>query len=190
MKNQQKYKSMLFVLFTIGFICFMTSFDSVAFKESILPINKEPLNIGLSRANEGAAGSDANIDKTNISQEVKMVKDESSKSTAQNSIESQLILQAKKDLAHRLSIEVDKITLLEIRAVAWPDSSHGCPKKGVVYNQIPQNGFLIRLEVGGRKYFYHSAGTLNPFLCEETSNIVPHPRKGDEFIPPPGVEIE
>jgi hypothetical protein len=39
-------------------------------------------------------------------------------------------------------------------------------------------------------YFYHSAGALNPFLCEETSQIVPHPGKGDEFIPPPGVEID
>ena len=116
--------------------------------------------------------------------------DETSQSRNQNSHENQLIQQAKKDLSHRLSIEVDKDQLLEIRAVIWPDSSLGCPEPGKIYSQILQSGFLIRLEVERRMYFYHSAGMQKPFLCEETSQMVPHPTKSDEFVPPPGAEIE
>ena len=186
LKNQKKHQSILLALFTMALICVLFIFDSVAFNRSILPI----FNINFSRANDGEAGSDANVDRITVSQEVKIVKDESSKSTTQDSLERQLVLQAKNNLAQRLSIKVDKVTLREIRAVTWPDASLGCPKAGEVYNQVPHKGFLIRLEAGGRMYFYHSAGTLNPFLCEETSQIVPHPGKGDEFIPPPGIEID
>jgi hypothetical protein len=186
LKDLQKYQSILFVLFTMALIVNLAMFDSVAFKGSILPV----FNINLSQAKERATGSDANIDRISISQEVQIVKDESSKSTTQNSDERHLVLQAKEDLAHRLSIKVDKVKLLELRAVTWPDSSLGCPKAGEVYDQVPQNGFLIRLEAEGSMYFYHSDGTLNPFFCEETSRIVPHPGKGDEFIPKPGIEID
>jgi hypothetical protein len=80
--------------------------------------------------------------------------------------------------------------LLEVREVTWPDSSLGCPQRGKFYNQVPQDGLLIRLEAEGCMYFYHSAGTLNPFLCEESSRMVPHPTRGDEFVPPPGSEID
>ena len=100
------------------------------------------------------------------------------------------MLKAKKDLANRLSAKMDRINLLEVREVTWPDTSLGCPQPGRVYNQVLQDGLLIRLEVGGRMYFYHCAGDLDPFLCEETSQIVPHPTLDDEFVPPPGSEID
>lgn len=186
MKDLQKHKSILLALFMMALVCILAIFYSAAFNRSILTM----FSINVSQANEGTEGSDVNIDRITNSQEGKTVKDESSKSTNQNSHEKELVLQAKKDLAQRLSIKVDNVTLLEIRTVTWPDSSLGCPKAGEVYNQVPQKGFLIRLEVGGCMYFYHSAGTVNPFLCEETSRIVPHPHKGDEFIPKPGIEID
>ena len=170
----------------MALFCTLAIFDSVIFKESSQP----EISISLSQANEGVTGSGTKIDKKAISQVNKIVKDEFSKSRNQNSLKRELVLQAKKDLAQRLSIKVDKITLLEIRAVIWPDSSLGCPKAGEVYDQVPQNGFLIRLEVEGSMYFYHSAETLSPFLCEETAQIVPHPDKGDEFIPPPDIGID
>lgn len=101
-----------------------------------------------------------------------------------------MVLKAKKDLAHRLSIQIDRINLLEVRPVTWPDASLGCPQRGKVYSQVRQDGLLIRMKAGGRFYFYHSGGDLDPFLCEQTSRMIPHPTKGDEFVPPPGSEID
>ena len=181
-----KSRTILFVFFTMHFTCCLTAIDSVASQGSTLPLSY----IKFARSHEAAAWSNANIDRIIISQGVKGMINETSQSRTQNSLENQIILQAKKDLAHRLSIEVDKVNLREIRAVTWPDSSLGCPKPGKVYSQASQEGYLIRLEAKGRMYFYHSAGTLNPFLCEETSRITPHPSKIDEFIPPPDSEID
>jgi hypothetical protein len=104
---------------------------------------------------------------------------------------SSQVKQAKDDLARRLSLAVDQITLLEVREVVWPDASLGCPQPGVAYEQVPQDGLLIRLDVEGRMYFYHSGGTKAPFLCEQTSQVIPEVTpKSDEFVPPPDWEID
>ncbi len=100
-----------------------------------------------------------------------------------------LVNQAKEDLAHRLSVSVDEIEVLEARSVVWPDSSLGCPLPGMLYRQVPQDGALIRLNVEGRAYEYHSGGGRDPFLCEQTleAQVTPKP---DELLPPPGSEVD
>lgn len=91
----------------------------------------------------------------------------------------ELVMQAKEDLAKRLSIEVDRIDLVEVRAVIWPDSSLGCPQPGMVYIQVRRDGSLVRLRVGKRIYNYHSGGSRPPFLCEQAT-------KDDSLVSPPG----
>ncbi len=90
-----------------------------------------------------------------------------------------LVMQAKEDLAGRLSIGVDQIDLIEAEAVVWPDSSLGCPRPGMMYTQVQHDGLLIRLRVGKRIYDYHSGGNRPPFLCDQAT-------KGDGLVPPPG----
>jgi hypothetical protein len=103
----------------------------------------------------------------------------------------EMVTKAKNDLAGRLSIEVSQIGLLEVREVTWPDSSLGCPQPGMIYSQATQDGLLIRLGAGGRMYFYHSGKAQIPFLCEESSQMVPQVTpKVDEFVPPPDSEID
>jgi hypothetical protein len=70
------------------------------------------------------------------------------------------------DLALRLSISTSEIKLLEATPVVWSDSSLGCPQPGMAYLQVPEDGLLIRLEVNGQIYPYHSGGSRDPFLCE------------------------
>jgi hypothetical protein len=95
------------------------------------------------------------------------------------------------DLAERLSIAVDQIKVLEVRAVTWPDAGLGCPQPGMVYVQVSQEGWLIRLGAGGEMYFYHSGRDQKPFLCEQLSQIIPNiTPKVDELIPPPDSEID
>ncbi len=80
-----------------------------------------------------------------------------------------LVMQAKDDLAQRLSIEVDQIELIEAGAVVWPDGGLGCPQPGVLYTQVQQEGMRIRLRVGKRIYGYHSGGSRSLFLCEQAT---------------------
>lgn len=81
-----------------------------------------------------------------------------------------LIAEARSDLASRLDLAPERITLLEARTVVWPDASLGCPRPGMAYRQVPEDGVVIRFEVAGVSYEYHGGGSRGLFLCErETS---------------------
>ena len=77
-----------------------------------------------------------------------------------------LVEMSRGDLAKRLGIAPDHIEVVEARAVMWPDASLGCPRPGMAYKQVPEDGALVRLSAGGRTYEYHSGGRRAPFLCE------------------------
>lgn len=111
-------------------------------------------------------------------------------SAAKASIDQQLLEQAKQDLARRLAVSAKEIKVLEVRAVVWPDTSLGCPEPGKRYDKISQAGFLIRLQYRHIMYFYHNADGQTAFLCPLSSRMLPHPERGDEFIPPPGIDID
>jgi hypothetical protein len=85
-----------------------------------------------------------------------------------------LVMQAIDDLAQRLDIDADRIDLVELTPVVWPDGSLGCPEPGMAYTQVQVEGLLIRLRAGKRIYAYHSGGGQPPFLCEQaTTNDKP-----------------
>lgn len=67
-----------------------------------------------------------------------------------------VIALAKEDLASRLGVAVEKIAVLGIEAVEWPDTSLGCPQLGKMYAQAITSGYRIILIVGGEEYEYHS----------------------------------
>ena len=72
---------------------------------------------------------------------------------------------AKEDLAKRLGIPLDEISVLRAESVTWRDGSLGCPKKGMMYTQALVPGSLIVLSAGGARYEYHSGRTGPPFYC-------------------------
>jgi len=76
-----------------------------------------------------------------------------------------LVIQAKGDLAARLSITIDEIEVLEATSVVWPDASLGCPKPDMRYKQVQVDGVLIRLQAGGQVCEYHGCGSRGLFLC-------------------------
>jgi hypothetical protein len=90
-----------------------------------------------------------------------------------------LVAQARADLAARLGVAPEAISVVEARSVVWPDGGLGCPAPGVLYPQVQVDGLLIRLAVDGATYAYHSGGGRGPFLCE-------HKPGGDTLAPPPG----
>jgi hypothetical protein len=59
-------------------------------------------------------------------------------------------------LSKHLKVETSAIRLISAEEVDWPDSSLGCPEKGMVYMQVITPGFRVRLEAGDRQYEVHT----------------------------------
>jgi hypothetical protein len=80
------------------------------------------------------------------------------------------VAHAANDLAQRLNLGIEQITLVSAERVTWPDASLGCPQPGMIYAQVRQPGMRILLSAGGHIYAYHNAGKRSPFLCENPAN--------------------
>jgi hypothetical protein len=92
---------------------------------------------------------------------------------------------ARADLGERLAIDVDKIVVVEVSEVVWPDASLGCPQPEMRYTQVLVDGLLIRLAVGDQVYAYHSGGSRDPFLCEQTPETQKsEPLDPEKILPP------
>ena len=72
------------------------------------------------------------------------------------------------DLAQRLGVAADQIVVSSATLKEWPDSSLGCPQKGMVYTQVMTDGALIVLTVGAKAYNYHAGGSRPPFYCADS----------------------
>lgn len=65
------------------------------------------------------------------------------------------------DLAAKLGVTPDAITVKSVEPVEWPDASLGCPQPGMMYAQVITPGYRIVLEVNGQSYEYHAgSGTI------------------------------
>lgn len=87
------------------------------------------------------------------------------------------------DLASRLSVDADTISVVEERAVTWPDGSLGCPQLEGPHPEGEVDGYQVILEHESRIYIYHSAAGGDPFLCPSEDKD-----GGHEFVPPPGID--
>lgn len=63
---------------------------------------------------------------------------------------------AKKDLACRRGISVDRIALKHIESVDWSDASLGCPEGGKAYAQVIIPGYRLVLSDGTADFEYHT----------------------------------
>ena len=84
-----------------------------------------------------------------------------------------LIEKAKEDLAKRLSITLVDIIVAEAAGVIWPDSSLGCPQKGMAYAEVLTPGYLILLEYANIKYEYHAGKGPDVIFCTNPTPPVP-----------------
>ena len=53
-------------------------------------------------------------------------------------------------------VAVDEVELLGFERVEWSDSSLGCPQPGMFYAQVIVPGYLIRVDIQGTTYEYHT----------------------------------
>jgi len=80
---------------------------------------------------------------------------------------------SRKDLADRLGIELDSITLTAARQVTWRSGALGCPKPGMNYTQALVPGVLILLNVDDEAYGYHAKNDGKPFYCPRERIEIP-----------------
>ncbi len=79
---------------------------------------------------------------------------------------------AKQALAQRLSIAVEEIETTWVGPATWPDTSLGCPQKGVVYLPVIIQGYRVLLHAGGQDYEVH-VGNGKAVICAETHVQLP-----------------
>lgn len=83
------------------------------------------------------------------------------------------VIAARADLASRLHITEDQISVRKVESVQWRDSSLGCPKPGHGYLQVITPGFRIWLEAQGQTYEYHSDTKGTIVECGEGQSPAP-----------------
>lgn len=69
------------------------------------------------------------------------------------------------DLAAHLELEASGVEVLDAKTVTWPNGALGCPEPGGMYTQALVDGYVIRLNAGGRVHYYHGRDGGDPFLC-------------------------
>lgn len=91
------------------------------------------------------------------------------------------------DLAARLDIPTDQVTVVSVEFVQWRDSSLGCPQPGMVYAQVITPGYRIVLEAEGILFEYHTAKDRDSaFLCKSHPAAVPDNLQFPFPTPTPG----
>jgi hypothetical protein len=63
---------------------------------------------------------------------------------------------ARMDLAQRLGVSVEDVSIGEAKEVVWQDASLGCPQPGQFYKAAPSRGYILNLSSHGRSFTYHT----------------------------------
>ena len=80
--------------------------------------------------------------------------------------EQQAVAAALQDAATQLGVAASELSLQQIEAREWGDSSLGCPQPGNLYSQIVTPGFLIVTNSRGKQLEYHSDTRGRVVLCQ------------------------
>jgi hypothetical protein len=70
------------------------------------------------------------------------------------------------DAAVRFGVTEPEVAIAGALHVVWSDGALGCPEDGVMYTQALVDGYLLTVEVAGRRVAYHGEDGEMPFLCE------------------------
>ena len=63
---------------------------------------------------------------------------------------------ARTELASVLGVAAAEIALNKVNSMVWPNSSLGCPEKGMMYLDVITSGFRVEFRVGGNIYHVHT----------------------------------
>ena len=123
------------------------------------------------------------VDKMEGGDKNTMKTDKSKMNTVPESISmNQQITGATKDLADRIGVAADVITVKDARSVQWGSGAMGCPKPGMSYTQALVPGIRLLLEANGTIYYYHGSTGKSLFYCPAERAKAPAYGQGAEVI--------
>jgi hypothetical protein len=85
-------------------------------------------------------------------------------------VDDEIVALAKKDLARRRDVSVDRIALKHMEGVDWPDASLGCPGEGKAYAQVIMPGYCLILSDGTTDFEYHTDKHQRVVLCHHNAS--------------------
>ncbi len=78
---------------------------------------------------------------------------------------AELLESLKIDLATRLKRPIDDVKVEDVRPMAWPDRSLGCPQPGILYGMAVTPGYVVQVNSGNDSYAYHTDEDKKFVLC-------------------------
>jgi hypothetical protein len=66
---------------------------------------------------------------------------------------------ARRTLAAKLSVPIERIKVVSVSPTEWRDSSLGCPERGMMYTQVLTPGYKVTLRDDNREHVVHVART-------------------------------
>jgi hypothetical protein len=82
--------------------------------------------------------------------------DDAAPPTLSDPVAAELVALAQRRMAQDLGLPVQRIHLVEVTAVTWPDTSLGCPQTDEIYAQGTFDGYRIVLSASGQEYIFHT----------------------------------
>jgi hypothetical protein len=102
---------------------------------------------------------------------------------ASTAVDSPAVAAAIRDASARFGLAEDRIKVLDIESVTWPDSSLGCPQPGQMYLQVLTPGYRVTLDVGNHERVYHTDTEDRAVICASAS------MGGEDGTPPPSERL-
>ena len=98
----------------------------------------------------------------------------------QEDAEAEAVRLATKTLSEHLGIDESSVTLEEVVAVDWPNSSLGCPEPGRTYAPLIMSGYRVTLVVDADEpsHRVHVAGTRAVVCDRGSATADPSPSRG------------
>ena len=93
---------------------------------------------------------------------------------AQTDADETAVAIARETLLEDQPLEAATISLVRVEEATWPDTSLGCPVRGLSYLPVLTAGHRVTLEAAGETYRVHVAGKL-AVVCRAADPAAPSP---------------
>lgn len=84
-----------------------------------------------------------------------------------------VVLKARDDLASTMNVSAQKIEVLKIEPVGWPDACLGVSKPGVMCAAVITPGYRVILRANNFDYEYHTDAKSTVVLASVQPGIIP-----------------
>lgn len=73
-------------------------------------------------------------------------------------LETDAVALARRTIAARLAVPIERIRMVSVAPAQWRDSSLGCPERGLLYTPALASGYVVKLREAEREHVVHVAG--------------------------------